>query len=139
MRKYLSTPAILILWVIVHVDWHLARSHHHRLSMEWHEHWIIGLIAIFALVLFCAWKWPERFVWAALLNAAVGLFVGHIGEAWLEALRSHDPLNSELTPERWYAFFQFALAGLAGLLPGMVVVFGRRRWRRASVAVPDST
>jgi|HubBroStandDraft_6_1064221.scaffolds.fasta_scaffold00041_37 hypothetical protein len=129
MRKYLSIPAILILWVVVHLDWHLARSHHHRLSMEWHEHWIVGLLAMFMLVLFCAWKWPERFVSAALLNATIGLFVGHIGEAWFEALRSHHPLNSELTPERWHAFFQFSLAGLAGLLLGTVLAFGWRRWR----------
>jgi hypothetical protein len=122
--KYLSIPAILILWVVVHVDWHLARSHHHRLSTEWHEHWIVGLLAMFALVLFCALKWPERFVLASLLNAAVGLFVGHIGEAWLEALRGHEPLNSGLTPERRHAFFQFSAAGLGGLLLGTVLVFG---------------
>jgi len=130
MRKYLSIPAILILWVVVHLDWHLARSHHHRLSMEWHEHWIVGLVAMIVLVLFCAWKWPERFVWAAFLNAVIGLFLGHIGEAWLEARQGHDSLLSELTPERWHAFFQFSLAGLAGLLLGMVLVFGCRRFRR---------
>jgi len=127
MRKYISIPVVLILWVIVHVDWHLARSHHHRLSMEWHEHWIVGFVAFFLLVLFCTWKWPERFVWAALLNAALGLFVGHIGEAWLEALQSHEPMA--IPAERWHAFFQFTLAGLAGLLLGMILVFGLRRGR----------
>ncbi len=132
MRKYLSIPAILILWVVVHVDWHLARSHHHRLSLEWHEHWIVGLAAFFLLVLFCAWKWPERFVLASVLNAAWGLFVGHIGEAWLEALRSHDPLNSELTPERWHVFFQFTAAAIVGLLLGTFTIFATRRRRERS-------
>jgi hypothetical protein len=127
MHKYLSIPAILLLVVIVHLDWHLARSHHHRLSMEWHEHWIIGVAAFFLLVLFCAWKWPKPFVRASLLNGALGLFLGHIVEAWGEASLSHQTIGVVLTPERWHAFFQFSLAALAGLLLGMFLVFGKRR------------
>jgi len=132
MQKYISVPVIVVLWVIVHLDWHLARSHHHRLSMEWHQHWIVGLAAFAALVLFSAWKWPDGFVWAALLNGAIGLFVGHIGEAWLEAVQSHEPFA--VSAERWRAFYEFTLAGLAGFLLGTVMVFGRRRWRRVGDA-----
>jgi hypothetical protein len=126
MRKYLSIPVILILWVIVHLDWHLARSHHHRLSMEWHEHWIVGLVTFFLLVLFCARKWPEHFLLASALNAAWGLFLGHIGEAWIEALQSHQALNTQLTPERWHMFFQFFAAAIAGMLLGILAVFATR-------------
>jgi hypothetical protein len=137
MRKTLSMPAVLILWVVVHVDWHLARRHHLPAQLEWHEHWTVGLIVMFSLVPFCAWKWPERFVWKSLLNAAVGHFFRTHCEAWLEAARSHDPLDSELTAERWHAFFQFSRAGLAGLLVGMVLVFGRRRLPRSPKEQPQ--
>ena len=109
----------------VHVDWHLARSHQHRMSMEWHQHWIVGLAAFFFLVLFSAWKWPEQFVWAAMVNGAIGLFLGHIVEAWLESLHGHEAFY--ISAERWRVFFEFPVAGLVGFVLGMVVVFGRRR------------
>jgi hypothetical protein len=128
--KYISVPVIVVLWVVVHLDWHLARSHHHRLSMEWRQHWVVGLVAFTALVLFSAWKWQDGFVWATLLNGAIGLFVGHIGEAWLEALKDHEPLL--ISAERWRAFYEFSLAGLAGLLLGMGLVYGWRRLGRVS-------
>jgi hypothetical protein len=131
MHKCLSIPAILALWVIVHLDWHLARSHHHRLSMEWHQHWIVGIVAFFFLVLFCAWKWPKPFVRVALFNSAIGLFLGHIVEAWIESQLNHEAIGAVLTPERWHAFFQFSLAGIAGLLLGMFFVFGKRRLKPA--------
>jgi hypothetical protein len=130
VRKYISVPVIVVLWVVVHLDWHLARSHHHRLSMEWHQHWILGLVAFVVLVLFSARRWPDGFVWATLLNGALGLFVGHIGEAWLEALKDHQPLA--IPAERWHAFYEFSLPGLAGFLLGTVMVYGWRRWRGVS-------
>lgn len=41
MRKFISIPVVLLWLIIVHVDWHLARSHHHRMSLEWRYHWMI--------------------------------------------------------------------------------------------------
>lgn len=74
MRKYLWLPVVLILWVI-HVDWHLARSHHYRFSMEWREHWIVGLftfsfLCCSVLCCFVRASGPIRFVLACMGNAA---------------------------------------------------------------------
>ncbi len=127
MRRYISIPAVLLLVVIVHVDWHLARGHHHRLSMEWHYHWIIGFAALAALFLFAARKWPKHFLGTAFLNAAIGLFLGQIIEPLLEALGYHVPVAAVFSPERWRVFCEFLIAGVAGSLFGVALVYISRR------------
>lgn len=129
MRRYLSIWAVLLIMVMVHVDWHLGRGHHHRLSLSWPYHWTTGLLTFFLLVLFCARKWPENPVRAALLNGVLGVFAGQIIEPLLEVLGYRVPLAQVFSPERWYVFCQFAVAAVAGLLAGFAVVWARRRRR----------
>lgn len=35
MRRLISVPLVLILAMLIHVDWHFARPHVHRLSLDW--------------------------------------------------------------------------------------------------------
>jgi hypothetical protein len=127
MRRYMSIWAILFIMVMVHVDWHFGRGHHHRLSLNWPYHWLTGLLTFFLLALFCARKWPENFVRAALLNGLAGLFAGQIIEPLLEVLGYRVPFARVFSPERWYVFMQFVIAGGAGLVAGFLVVAVQRK------------
>jgi hypothetical protein len=48
MPRLISFPLVLILTTMIHVDWHFARPHQHRLSLEWSSHWLLGM-AFFAV------------------------------------------------------------------------------------------
>ncbi len=133
MRRYLSIWAVLLIMVMVHVDWHFGRGHHHHMSLSWPYHWITGLVTFFLLVLFCARKWPEKFASAALLNGALGLFAGQIVEPMLEVIGYRISVATVFFPERWHVFWQFLMAAIAGLLAGIAVVSVRRRRRDPQV------
>jgi hypothetical protein len=127
MKHYISILAVLFLAVLVHVDWHLGRAQHHRLSMGWEYHWVTGFVAFFLVILIVAWKSPEHLEFAAALNVVLGLFLGQIVEPLLEVLGYHVSLATALPPERWKVFFQFCLAGLVGFLAGVLWVRARRK------------
>jgi len=127
MRRYISIRAVLLIMVLVHVDWHFGRGHHHRLSLSWPYHWVTGLIAFFLLTWFCAWKWPDNPIRAALLNGSLGLFAGQIVEPLLEVVGYRAPIASVFSAERWHVFAQFATAAAVGLLVGIGMVRTRRR------------
>ena len=114
MRPLVSIPVIVALATLVHVDWHVARPTHHRLSLGWDLHWSL-CAAGFA---FAGWYLSRRFPrapWhAAALNAALALLLGQIVEPILEAALYDGRLAFEVEPERWLAFGQcLAAAGLA--------------------------
>ena len=128
MRRHISILGALLLMVLVHVDWHLGRGHHHRMSGEWRYHWLLGLAAFFLLVIYVARKWPGNPLPVAILTAAVGLFLGQIVEPLLEVVGYHFPIAIVLSPERWRVFFEFCAAGLAGfVLAALVVRRGSKR------------
>jgi hypothetical protein len=138
MTRYLSIAAILAIMVIVHVDWHFGRGHHHHLSLSWPYHWITGLAAFFLLALFCARKWPENVAGTALLNGMLGLFAGQIIEPLAEGAIYGGSVASALSvlpAERWRVFGQFAAAAAGGLLLGIGLV----RWRQRSASAAVSS
>ena len=114
MRPLVSIPVIVALATLVHVDWHVARPTHHRLSLGWDLHWSL-CAAGFA---FAGWYLSRHFPrapWqAASLNVALALLLGQIVEPILEAAFYDGRLAFEIEPERWLAFGQcLAAAGLA--------------------------
>lgn len=119
MRRYVSSTTIVLIMVMVHIDWHFGRGHHHRLSLSWPLHWATGLVAFFLLALFCARRWPENKIRPALLNGGLGLFAGQVIEPLLEAAIYGGPVTSVLSGERWRVFGQFAAAAAVGLLLGI--------------------
>jgi uncharacterized YccA/Bax inhibitor family protein len=127
MKRSISILAVLFLMVLVHVDWHLGRAHHHRLSMEWEYHWITGLVGFFLMVLIVARKRPENLALAAALNVLLGLFLGQIVEPLLEVLGYRVSVATALPPERWMVFFQFCIAGLVGFIAGILWIRVYRR------------
>ena len=39
MRRLYQAGLALALAAVIHIDWHLARPTHHRLSLGWAEHY----------------------------------------------------------------------------------------------------
>jgi len=134
MRRYLSWWAVLAIMVMVHVDWHFGRGHHHRLSLSWPYHWITGLITFFMLALFCARKWPSNPFRNAVINGLAGLLAGQIIEPMLEVVGYRVPVAQVFTPERWHVFWQFTTASAVGLLAGFAVVAARQRGRSGAAS-----
>jgi len=126
MRRYISIPSILLLGLLVHLDWHLGRGHDHRFSGEWAYHWITGFLGFLLVVFLMARKSPRWLTPAAALNVALGLVLGQFLEPLGEALVSHLPVAQIVTAERSQIFRDFMIAGIAGLVAG-VLLFGKQK------------
>ena len=95
---------------MLHVDWHLARPLHHRLSLAWDNHWALTA-AVFGVVgCVIAQRWPAM-RWkmgAAVFIAAVLIAQGL--EPMLEVLLYHNRLGYPDEPERWAVFWRTMIA-----------------------------
>jgi hypothetical protein len=131
MRRYLSFWMVLLVMVMVHVDWHFGRGHHHRLSLSWPYHWFTGVVTFILLTLFCSKKWPENPIRATLINGAAGLVAGQIIEPLAEVVFYRIPIAIVFSAERWHVFLQFFLAAVAGAVAGLVVVWSCSKTRAA--------
>ena len=136
MRRLHFAGLVLTLAAAIHVDWHLARPAHHRLSLSWPHHWLFA-VAVFALVGWViARRWPR-----APGRAAAGIVVGAVLlaqgiEPVLEqAVYGHE-LGYPNDPERWSAFLVCVGAGLPALLATLVLC--RPRTRKHDSAAPAS-
>ena len=93
-----------VLAAMLHVDWHLARPLHHRLSLAWPHHWLATAI-VFAIVgCIIAWRWPADRWRIGATVFAIAVVVAQLVEPVLEALFYDARLGYEGEPERWAAF-----------------------------------
>ena len=122
MRRYISISSILLLGLLVHLDWHLGRSHDHRFSGEWSYHWITGFLGCLLVVFLVARKSPRWLTPAAALNVALGLVLGQFLDPLGEALVSHLPVAQIVTAERSQIFREFMIAGIAGVVAGILLL-----------------
>ena len=78
----------LLLGVVLHVDWHLARPLHHRLSLDWSYHWAFTA-ALFAVVgCIIARTWPtQRWRLGAVVFLASA--IAYVGALVLCAPKGH--------------------------------------------------
>lgn len=100
-------PALLlsvVLAALLHLDWHLARPAHHRLSLAWSEHWL-ATAACFAIAgWMIARTWPaDRWRLGALVYVSAVILAQGI-EPVLEVLFYEGRLGYPNEPERWAAF-----------------------------------
>jgi hypothetical protein len=126
MRRYISISSMLLLGLLVHLDWHLGRSHDHRFSGEWSYHWITGFFGCLLIVFLVTRKSPRWLTPAVALNVALGLVLGQFLEPRGEALVSHLPVAQIVTAERSQVFRDFMMAGIAGLVAG-ILLFGKQK------------
>jgi hypothetical protein len=121
-RAILSIRTILLLAVAVHLDWHVGRAEHFRLSLGWPYHWLMGVPGVGLAAWYAARRW-ERLVVPFLLNVGVALVLGQLIEPVLEALVYGDTLASVFPVDRWRIFVEFTAAGL---LAGAAVLWLHR-------------
>ncbi|MBC7768492.1 MAG: hypothetical protein H7124_06875 [Phycisphaerales bacterium] len=132
MRRLRYSALILALAVAVHIDWHLARPAHHRLSGNWPHHWLFAAAA-FALVgwLIARW-WPERPTRAAAGIVGLALVLAQGVEPVVEVAMYQHQLGYPTDPGRWTAFALCVAAGIPALL--VTLILCRPRLRRYPVA-----
>ena len=134
MRRLHYTALVLALAAVVHVDWHLARPAHHRLSLAWPHHWLFAVTA-FALVgwLIARW-WPDAPLRAAAGIVGLALVLAQGVEPLMEVAIYQDRFGYPADPGRWTAFAVCVAAGLPALL--VAVILCRPRLRNTSAGAP---
>jgi hypothetical protein len=127
VRRFGILPLALLLAIGLHVDWHLARPLHHRLSLAWQQHWIFAAAIFAAVAMLVALRWPPPARWrAAGWVLAVGLIAAHFVEPVLTLVFFERRVAYEVEPERWTIFFESLAAGLPAYAVTLWCV-GRRR------------
>lgn len=107
---FLSMPKIpvlifsAILASAIHVDWHLARPAHHRLSLEWPYHWLATALVFAATGWMIARFWPAiRWRMGAIVFIAAVVLAQGI-EPVLEMVFYMGRFSYPDEPLRWAAF-----------------------------------
>ena len=113
MPKIPALVLSLALAAVLHIDWHLARPAHHRLSLDWPYHWLATALVFGIAGCFIAQVWPAR-RWrlgALVFLGAVVLAQGV--EPILEVLFYENRFGYAGEPERWAAFGRATAAAFA--------------------------
>ena len=104
MPRHAAIIMSLVLGAMLHVDWHLARPLHHRLSLDWTYHWAVtaGIFAIVGCII--ARMWPDqRWRLGAVVFIGAALFAQAV-EPVLEALIYDHRFGYDVELARWSAF-----------------------------------
>ncbi len=118
---------VLALASAIHIDWHLARPAHHRLSLDWSQHWIFAIV-VFAIVgwLIARW-WPHAPGRTAAGIVGMALVLAQIVEPVLELAFYDHQLGYPSDPGRWTAFAICVAAGLPALIAALILCRPRVR------------
>jgi hypothetical protein len=132
MRRFACAALALLLAAGIHVDWHLARPLHDRLSLDWGYHWIFAALLFAGVASLVAIRWPPSEQWrAGACVLAWGLVGAQVIEPVLTVAFYEQRLAYEVEPERWPVFFECLAAGLPAYA---VTLWGVGRWRSTARA-----
>ena len=112
MRRFVFPALVFALAGAVHMDWHFARSTHHRLSLGWDQHWLFAALAFGLVGWVVARTWPEQAWRRAGAIAALALLLAHGVEPMAEVALDLHRIGYPDQPARWTAFFVCVAAGL---------------------------
>lgn len=112
MRRYISLPLSLLLAAGIHVDWHLARPHHHRWSLAWPYHWVFAGALCFVVGWWIARRWPATRWPVGAGTFLLAVILAQVVEPILEAAFYQHRLGYPIEPERWTVFVQCMAAGI---------------------------
>jgi hypothetical protein len=112
MRRFLFIVLVLVLAAAVHVDWHFARSTHHRLSLGWDQHWLFSAIAFGLVGWVVARTWPEHAWRRGAMIAMLALLLAQGIEPMAEVALYLHRIGYPDEPARWTAFFVCTAVGL---------------------------
>jgi hypothetical protein len=106
MPRHAAGILTLVLGAMLHVDWHLARPLHHRLSLDWSHHWALTA-TVFALAgCLIARVWPaQRWRMGAIVFLGAAVLAQGV-EPVLEALIYDRRFGYEGEPVRWTVFWR---------------------------------
>jgi uncharacterized membrane protein YdcZ (DUF606 family) len=122
----------LVVALLLHADWHIARPMHHRWSLGLSYHWLITAILFAALGWFVARRWPAERWRLGAQSLILGLIFAQILEpVFVEGLYYHHALEYRIEPERWTA--------LATALVAAVPAYAFTLWRCAKRVTFDSS
>jgi hypothetical protein len=113
MRRLLFIVLVLSLAGAVHVDWHLARPSHHRLSLGWDQHWLFAAVTFGIVGWVVARTWPQHAWRRGSAIAALALLLAQGIEPMGEVALGLHRIGYPDEPLRWTAF----LVCMAGGLP----------------------
>jgi hypothetical protein len=100
----------LLLTAALHLDWHLARPLHHRLSLQWQYHWV-ATAAVFGMVgWWIARRWPDARWMMGVAVFALALIGAQVVEPLGEMLLYRGVFGYDVEPARWTAFFRAVAA-----------------------------
>lgn len=101
-------PAVLLsflLGAVLHLDWHMARPTHHRLSLGWPYHWVATALLFGAVAWLIARKWRHTAWQLGAVVFAGAVIVAQVIEPLLEAAFYDHRLAYLVEPDRWRALF----------------------------------
>lgn len=129
MPRHAAIVLSLLLGAALHVDWHLARPLHHRLSLGWSHHWAItaALFAMAACVIARAWP-SQRWRLGAVVFVSAAL-LAQLVEPVLEALIYERRFGYEVEAARWLAFRKSILASAIAYVSALVLCAPRQSSR----------
>jgi hypothetical protein len=125
MPRLAALVLSVVLGAVLHVDWHLARPAHHRLSLGWSYHWLASAVVFGVSGSLIARTWPVyRWRLGAVVFVAAAV-LAQVIEPVLEALIYEGRFGYEVEPARWAAFGR-ALAASAATYWGALWLCARR-------------
>jgi hypothetical protein len=89
---------------MLHVDWHLARPEHHRLSLGWPYHWIVTAIVFGVVGWGIARMWPTARWRLGVVVFTMAVLLAQGVEPLLEVAFFQGRLGYPSDPGRWQAF-----------------------------------
>ena len=113
------------LGAAIHVDWHLGRPGHHRLSFDLSYHWVLAVVTFAALAWIVHRRWPTTFVPSSFWVILAGVFLGQGLEPLGEIMYfggTWEPFHDAV---RWRLFGEFMVAGILAYLAAALAL--RRR------------
>ena len=129
MRSPLAWMTALWIGVLIHVDWHLGRPGHTRLSFGLPYHWLLAIAPFAPLPWVLARRWPTALARVSTFVIVVGVLMGQGLEPLSEVIHSHGVAEPFTNPVRWRVFAEFMAAGI---LTHVAAVFAVRRSNRAA-------
>ena len=121
MRRWHSCVLVLWIAIVVHLDWHLARPAHHRLSLAWPHHWLVAAAGFAVVGWIVARRWPHHPWRTAFAITGWGLLLGQGLEPVLELWFFHGRFGYPAEPGRWAAFFVSTAAGILALVAALAL------------------
>jgi len=104
MPRLAALVLSIALGAALHVDWHLARPAHHRLSLDWSYHWLATALVFGVAGWLIARRWPDyRWRLGAVVFVAAAVSA-QVVEPVLEALIYEGRFGYDVEPARWAAF-----------------------------------